>query len=196
MSKSDLRHRPLGMHAPQDSITAHLLDCIQANARRLAASVAGLDETQLRAPAVPSGWSMLGLLGHVRDSSYFWLHHIVLGHPMDFDDSDDAWDNTPAAPADEVVASLVDTITATCGAVRDTPADAPPGWWPKGAWGGYRQDTVLGVLIHLLADNTAHAGHLDIARELTDGGIWDYSTDAVRVPQGQPPSPPPPSSAQ
>lgn len=170
------------MHAPQDFITAHLLDCIEANARRLAASVSGLDEEQLRTPAAPSGWSMLGLLGHVRDSSYFWLHHVVLGHPMDFDDAADTWDNAPVATADKVVASLVDTIAATCRAVRGIPADAPPGWWPEGAWGGYRQDTVLGVFVHLLADNTAHTGHLDIAREIADGGVWDYGIDGVRVP--------------
>jgi hypothetical protein len=41
---------------------------------------------------------------------------------------------------------------------------------------------VLGVLLHLLADNAAHAGQLSIVRELADGGVWDYAIGGVRVP--------------
>lgn len=182
MSKFCRRNRSQGMNTEHDAITAHLLDCIEANAQRLAASVAGLDETALRRPVVPSGWTMLGLLGHVRDSSHFWLFHVVLGHPKEFDDAEEAWDNAPITNGAEVVESLVTTVSASCSAVRHLRADDEPGWWPEGAWGGYRQDTVLGVLAHLLVDNTAHAGHLDIARELTDGGRWNFSTGSVNVP--------------
>lgn len=136
---------------------------------------------QLRATPLPSGWSVLGLLGHVRDSTIFWLHHVVLGHPTDLDD-DESWDDDPAARADDVVADFLPACERVLGAVRGRPAHSPPGWWPEGAWGGYRQETVLGVLLHLLADNAAHAGHLDIARELADGGVWDFETSQVRVP--------------
>jgi hypothetical protein len=41
---------------------------------------------------------------------------------------------------------------------------------------------VLGVLLHLLTDNAAHAGQLGVVRELTDGGVWDYAVDGVRIP--------------
>lgn len=170
------------MHSENDPVTVHLLACIEANVRRLAATVSGIDEAALRTPVVPSGWTPLGLLGHVRDSSHFWLNHVALGDPMDFDDADDSWDNDPLSTAAEVVDSLLSTVSSDCRAVRHLRADAEPGWWPDGAWGGYRQDTTLGVLVHLLVDNTAHAGHLDIARELIDGGVWDFSTDCVRVP--------------
>ncbi len=40
---------------------------------------------------------------------------------------------------------------------------------------------MLGVLLHLFADNAAHAGQLSIVRELADGGVWDYSVGGVRV---------------
>ena len=181
MSKFCRRNRPEGMNVEHDPTTIHLLDCIEANVQRLAASLAGLDETALRSPVVRSGWTMLGLVGHVRDSSYFWLHHVILGHPMTFNDADERWDNSPITPTVDVVKSLVSTVSTSCRAVRHLRADAEPGWWPNGAWGGYRQDTVLGVLAHLLVDNAAHAGHLDIARELTDGEIWDLSSDSVKV---------------
>jgi uncharacterized damage-inducible protein DinB len=146
----------------------------------MVATVDGLEEDQLRARLLPSGWSMLGLLEHVRDSTYFWLHHVLLGHAAEFDE-DEGWDNDPARPAAEVVAGFEASYLAAVASVRHLDADAAPGWWPQGAWGGYRQNTVLGVLLHLFADNAAHAGQLSIVRELTDGGVWDYGINGVRV---------------
>ena len=146
----------------------------------MAAVVEALDEAQLRATPLPSGWSMLGLLGHVRDSTHFWLHHVLLGVPTELDE-EDLWDNAPALPAVEMVAGFVASYAADIRAVRALAADAAPRWWPEGAWGGYRQDTVLGVLLHLFADNAAHAGQLSIVRELADGGVWDYEIGGVRV---------------
>jgi uncharacterized damage-inducible protein DinB len=164
--------------------TQEVLDWIEGQGPRMAALVDGLDEAQLRSTPLPSGWSMLGLLGHVRDSTHFWLHDVLGGHPMEFDEDDDLWENDPAASGAEVVAGFLASYRADVDAVRDLALDAaaPPRWWPEGAWGGYRQDTVLGVLLHLFADNVAHAGQLTIVRELTDGGAWDYGIGGVRVP--------------
>jgi uncharacterized damage-inducible protein DinB len=161
--------------------TPEVLDWLDAQGRKMAALVDGLTDEQLRATPLPSGWSMLGLLGHVRDSTHLWLHHVLLGHPTVLDE-DEAWDDDPALPAAEVVAGFVASYAADLAAARELRADAAPGWWPDGAWGGYRQDTVLGVLLHLFADNAAHAGQLSIVRELTDGGVWDYEIGGVRVP--------------
>jgi uncharacterized damage-inducible protein DinB len=163
--------------------TSEVLDWLEGQCHRLAALVHGLDEHQLRARPLPSGWSMLGLLGHVRDSTHFWLHHVLQGHPTELDE-DDVWADDPAEAAADVVAGFVASYAADVAAVRELglAAEQPPRWWPEGAWGGYRQDTVLGVLLHLFADNAAHAGQLSIARELADGGVWDYSVDGVRVP--------------
>jgi uncharacterized damage-inducible protein DinB len=163
--------------------TDEVLDWIEAQCHRMTAFVEGLDEEALRARPLPSGWTMLGLLGHVADSTHFWLHHVLLGHPVAMDE-DEGWPDDPAAPAAEVVAGFSASYLADVAAVRahDLDAAEAPRWWPEGAWGGYRQDTVLGVLLHLLADNAAHAGQLGIARELADGGVWDYAVDGVRVP--------------
>lgn len=62
--------------------------------------------------------------------------------------------HTPHDPVTiHLLGHVADTIATACHGVRHVRADAPPGWWPEGAWGG----------------------HLDIARELTDGGVFDYS---------------------
>ena len=60
---------------------------------------------------------MLGMLGHVRDSTHFWLHHVALGHPTELDE-DDVWDDDPASPAAEVVAGFVASYVADVAAVR------------------------------------------------------------------------------
>ena len=36
--------------------------------------------------------------------------------------------------------------------------------------------------MHLLNDNAAHTGHLDIAREQIDGAVWDFTLGRVRQP--------------
>ena len=160
--------------------THEVLDWLEAQAHKMAALVEGLDDAQLRATPLPSGWSMLGLLGHVRDGTHFWLHHVLLGRPIVLDE-EEHWDDDPALPAAEIVTGFVASYAADIAAVRGLGADAAPGWWPEGAWGGYRQDTVLGVLLHLFTDNAAHVGQLSIVRELADGGVWDYSVGGVRV---------------
>jgi uncharacterized damage-inducible protein DinB len=79
--------------------TDEVLDWIEAQGHKMAAQVDGLDDAQLRATPLPSGWSMLGMLGHVRDSTHFWLHHVLLGHPTDLDEAaDHRWRRPPRAP--------------------------------------------------------------------------------------------------
>lgn len=165
-----------------DPVTTELLGWLDACADQLVGLVDGLDEAALRARRLPSGWSPLGLLGHVRDSTVFWLHHVLLGHPVAMDDGDDVWDDDPPGTAADVVAGYLAAHRRAVDGVRALASGAPPAWWPEGAWGGYRQDTVRGVLLHLLVDDTAHAGHLAVVRELTDGGVWDLAAGAVRVP--------------
>jgi hypothetical protein len=173
---------PTSPDATTDPVTTGVLPWLDACADQLVGLVDGLDDDALRGTVLPSGWTPLGLLGHVRDSTVFWLHHVLLGHPVAMDDGDDVWDDDPDAPAAEVVAGYLAAHRRAVDGVRALAAADPPAWWPEGAWGGYRQHTVLGVLLHLLADNTAHAGHLAVVRELTDGGTWDHATGVVRVP--------------
>ena len=52
---------------------------------------------------------------------------------------------------------------------RDLPLDAAPVWWFEGA-GTLPYTTLREVLLHVLVETATHAGHLDICRELADGG--------------------------
>lgn len=165
-----------------DPITFELLGWVQRGIERMCRSVADLDEAQARTPVVRSGWTVAGLLGHVHEATCFWLHNVIAGYPMDFDDDDDSWDNDPDARLGQLIDRLLADTRRYSVAVQGVSSDMTPGWWPEGAWGGYRQDTVRGVLLHLLNEIASHSGHLDLARELLDGGVWDYSMGGVRRP--------------
>lgn len=164
-----------------DPVTTELIAWIQQATNRICRSVDGLTEEQVRTPAARSGWTIAGLVGHVHDSTWFWLHHVIGGNPMQFR-GDDEWDNDPDLPFPQLLDRLREDTARGLAAVAPRDSTDAPGWWPEGAWGGYRQDTVLGVLVHLLNDNVAHTGHLDLAREAIDGGVWDYAINGIRRP--------------
>lgn len=167
-----------------DPVTTELLGWVRASTDRLRRSTEGLTERQVRTPAAPSGWTIAGLLGHVHDSTSFWLHHVLAGHPVVLEEEDE-WVDDPELPLALLQERLrVDTARA-CTQVEHLSSDAAPGWWPDGAWGGYRQETVRGVLTHLLVDNTAHTGQLDIVREQVDGAVWDHARGGLRRPGGR-----------
>jgi uncharacterized damage-inducible protein DinB len=185
MSRTDAVLRPQGMtHTASfhDPVTVELVEWIRQSAERVCRSVHGLAEAQVREPAAPSGWTIAGLVGHIHDSTWFWLHNVIAGHPKTFDE-DDPWDNDPDLPMTQLLHRLRTDTARACAVIEHLASHAAPGWWPEGAWNGYRQATIRGVLVHLLYDNAAHTGHLDLAREQIDGGVWDYSLNAVRRPE-------------
>lgn len=163
-----------------DPVTVELIGWVRQSIERVCGSVQGLTEAQVRQPAAPSGWTIAGLVGHIHESTRFWLHHVIAGNPTTLDE-DSQWDNDPGLTLPQLVERLREDTACACAAIEGAAADAAPGWWPEGAWGGYRQETIRGVLIHLMYDNASHTGHLDLARERIDGGVWDYQLNAVRT---------------
>lgn len=111
----------------------------------------------MRIPAAPSGWTIADL-GRARTRL-----DLVLAAPRDRGDpmefrGDDKWDNDQDLPVPELLARLRDDAARGCTAIARIASSDAPGWWPEGAWGGYRQDTVRGVLVHLLNDNAGVGG--------------------------------------
>jgi uncharacterized damage-inducible protein DinB len=163
------------------------LSQLAAQHRRIIGIVDGLDEAQLRSLPVPSGWSPLSMINHVGGATSFWLFEVMLDRHPDTPSDDDF-----AIPADTDAAALLDrfqeSTRSALAAVSDLALSTEPAWWPEGAWGGWRLHTLNEILLHLVVETACHAGHLDVARELIDGGTWNYATgqvDAVhdRFPQ-------------
>lgn len=135
----------------------------------------GLDEEALRRPVLPSGWSCLGMVGHLADLERFWFRSIVAGDreariepPIATDSS---WliaaDVRPAA----VFAAYRREIELANAIISGTPLDAPPAWWPD-FFGDWRLHTLRDIVFHVMTETACHAGHLDAVRELIDGRQW------------------------
>ncbi len=122
--------------------TAACLDALVVQQRRILGIVDGLTDGQLRAPVLPSGWTPLGMLVHVREATRFWLRHVTLGEPPDAVPADDASESeagdvfvVPRTVPAEVVRDRFASMTADAvAAVRGVPAEAAPRWWPEGLW--------------------------------------------------------------
>ncbi len=134
--------------------------------------ISGLTEERLRTNAVPSGWTPLGMIKHLACTERFWTRHVFLGEDVDF-----SWPGHPDAEWRVAGADTTESITSfyrgershTRQALAGLPAGAP-GQRPFRPDGGL-PPTLAWVLCHLVQQAARHAGHLDIARELTDGSI-------------------------
>ena len=155
---------------------AALVRSLDAQRAHVVGILEGLSSEQLSVPVLPSGWSCLGLLNHLAlDVERYWFSCIVGGEELDEDDgSGDATRNwrvgTDVAP-DAVLVRYRAEIAAANGVIAVTDLDAAPAqrdaWW-----GEWEVPDLRFVLLHVIAETACHAGHLDAARELTDGRQW------------------------
>ncbi len=163
---------------PDDRIRSLLLDALEAQRRHVLAAIDGLTDAQLRTPALPSGWSPIGLVRHLTlGGERYWLHTVMAGEPLDDWPVDrpelDAgrpadWRVEADEPTAAVVQAYRDAIARSDAILADLPLDAAPRS-PEPEWPQGRFPDLAAVLVHVILDAATHAGHLDAARELIDG---------------------------
>lgn len=155
--------------------TELLIAYLGSQRRHVLGIVDGLDDADLRRPVLPSGWSPLTMLSHLtHDDELFWFGAVVAGDESVIERvlTADAW-TVPddVAPAD-VLAAYRDQTLRSDEILRAADLDAPPAWWPEDLFGEWRLESVREIVLHVLVETAAHAGHLDAARELIDGRQW------------------------
>ena len=154
-----------------------LLGYLQAQRRHVLGIVDGLDEAAMRRPVLPSGWSCLSLLHHLAlDVERLWFPAVVAAEPdatAYYADRPDGWQVPEGTRAAEVLDLYRREAERADEVIARTPLDAEPAWWPEELFGtGWRMDDLRQVVLHVLVETAAHAGHLDAARELLDGRQW------------------------
>lgn len=153
-----------------------LLRYLNAQREHVLGAPRGLAEEALRRPALPSGWSCLGLVQHLTlDVELFWFRAVVAGEERaiaELADITNAWQVGADAPAAAVLDAYRREIERANAIIAATPPDAAPAWWPADLFGDFRLGTLREIILHVITETACHAGHLDAARELLDGQQW------------------------
>jgi len=155
---------------PQPNRTAVLLGYLDYFRSVLLDKLDGLSEVDLRTSQLPSGWSPLELLNHLRYVERRWLVWGFLGQPVADpwgDSRDDRWYVDPQQTLADLTEGLSDQAAVTRAIVEGR--DLSEAGQPSERWAGGPPATLERILLHLVQEYARHAGHLDIVRELIDG---------------------------
>jgi hypothetical protein len=136
----------------------------------------GLSEEAWHRSVVPTGWTPAGMLEHLGGAEWHWFQGVVAGKqpelPGDVDEDQPPYDPlsvvfTSGASSAEVTTFYRDQCAQSEGVLATTSLSAPP----RGKHGGFEPQNVRWVVLHMIEETARHAGHLDIARELSDGKV-------------------------
>jgi hypothetical protein len=165
----------------------HLHTALAEQRHHVLGIVSGLSEADLRRPALPSGWSCLGLVNHLAlDVELFWFRAVMAGDRAAISalaDVGNAWQVGPEVAASTVIDRYRHETARASEIIEAVSLDAAPAWWPNDLFGSWRLSSNLEVLLHVLTETACHAGHLDAARELLDGEQW-LVLNGGEVPEG------------
>lgn len=132
----------------------------------------GLCADDLRRAVLPSGWTALGMVQHLAvEVERFWFRGAVAGEPITLTHRDEGWQVPADVPGDTILDLYRDEIAKANAIIAATPVDAMPKWWPD-FFAGFPPRPLRRTILHVITETATHAGHLDAARELIDGGQW------------------------
>ena len=163
---------------------AELVTWLESRRRHVADQFWAMSPETRRVSAVPSGWTPRGLVRHLTlDVERVWFRAVMAGEDVVLPQGYEGW-RAPESVSDE---SLLDDYASECARatsiIMDTDLMAGPAWWfPDG--GESPHASLLAVLLHVIVETATHAGHLDVGRELVDGGqrlVLDEPTDQASV---------------
>jgi len=143
-----------------------LLRFLDRSRDAVARATEGLTEEQLRTPVVPSGTTLLGLLGHPTEMEVHWFGRVFRGEPGELP-GHDGWEVAPGTTG----AAAVAAYRAAC-ARSDEVVFAEPDLSAIAAAVNPGEDERVAlrrILGHLVEETSRHAGHADVLRELIDG---------------------------
>ena len=136
--------------------------------------VADLDRADAVQVMTPTGLSALGVVNHLAYVERSWFQFRFAGRERSVPHSADG-DNAvqfELGPSDTVASVLafyrsqIETSNEIAAAAALDDAAAVP----HDMWGPV---TLRWILVHMIEETARHAGHLDILRELTDGGTGE-----------------------
>jgi len=137
---------------------------------RVTATVESLPAAELRRSRLPSGWTPLELVKHLRYVERRWLEWGFEGRDVGDPWADSAGGRWSVAPEETPATLLADLHEqgARSRAIIES-HDLDQVGKPGERWAGADPATLERVLFHLLQEYARHLGHLDIVTELATG---------------------------
>lgn len=156
--------------SPDQMMKRELVAWLDAQRAHVVEQVRSMPAEARRRSHVPSGWTPRGLVRHLTlDVERVWFRAVMAGEPVDLPAGYDGWTAPENQSDEELLEAYVEECRLASAAVDGLELDAQPIWWfPDG--GEPPHSSLREVLLHVIVETAAHAGHLDICRELVDGG--------------------------
>ncbi len=137
---------------------------------RVIAKVEALPAAELRHSRLPSGWTPLELVKHLRYVERRWLEWgfegADVGDPW-ADSKDGRWYVAPEETPAALLAGLHEQAARSRAVIESH--DLAEAGQPGDRWDGADPATLERVLFHLLQEYARHVGHLDVVTELAVG---------------------------
>lgn len=156
---------------------AAVLEYVQYQRASVRSVVADLAEADWHRVVVPSGWTVAGLVAHLGDMERHWLQGV-----LEDDHSEQPWDELlpqsepgepfrlDGRPSSDALGYYQDQTDRSDAIIaRHTLDDMPLGRHRRSTDDEELLD-LRAILLHVIEETACHAGHLDLARELLDGG--------------------------
>ena len=136
--------------------------------------VSALADDELRRSRLPSGWTPLELLKHLRYVELRWIESGisgVRGRRAVGARRGDRWYVAPEETRDDLVAALRTQGAHTAAIIGENELTTVGAPGPR--WEGEQPPPLERVLFHLLQEYARHLGHLDVVAELAGGPVGE-----------------------
>jgi len=166
----------------QDDESRMLLGFLQRQRDAVLDIVEGLPEDAWQTPAVPSGWTVAGMLWHLAGAEHHWFQDVVAGGaeapPLDEevkDEEEGEYDPFAAFTCDLPSADIIAHYREVCRRSDEVLAATPLSAAPRRLDFHHEPEytaqitSVRWIVLHLIEETATHSGHLELARELLDG---------------------------
>ncbi|MGQ4384262.1 DinB family protein [Streptomyces sp. SAS_270] len=131
----------------------------------------GLDDEQVRRVMTPSGTNLLGLVKHLASVEYGWFCR-TFGREVEPLWFDPATEEDMSAGQGETTRQIINFYGRARTAADRTLSEMSLDDLGT-SWHGTKV-SLRWVLVHMIEETARHAGHMDIVRELIDGGAGDH----------------------
>jgi uncharacterized damage-inducible protein DinB len=159
------------VHTDSDSVVKReLLEWLDGQRSHVVEQVRAMPAEARRRSLVPSGWTPRGLVRHLTlDVERVWFRAVMAGERVDLPEGYAGWTAPEHQSDEELLEQYANECRLANAAVDKLELDASPAWWFEDG-GDPPHSSLRQILLHVIVETATHAGHLDICRELVDGG--------------------------